>query len=208
MASRLYSVEEVVASMQDRMEIPGPVDDGDDWSGDEFDGYVNSDDEEAGDDEEDAVMGEEEDNDSAGGERRDDESVQHGIPAYSCSPGCTQPLGDGSPLHFFSMLVTDDMLDNIVEQTNLYASQYVDTHTITPRSRVQQWSRQEFDRDELKKFLALVIVMGLVNLPTMEDHWVTTWPYSSQTCSKVCMHNCNAHRSNTEKATYAFTCRS
>ena len=62
------------------------------------------------------------------------------------------------------------MLDNIVQQTNLYASQYADTHTITPRSRVQQWSRQEFDRDELKKFLALVIIMGLVNLPTMEDH--------------------------------------
>ncbi|CAI8029910.1 PiggyBac transposable element-derived protein 4, partial [Geodia barretti] len=27
--------------------------------------------------------------------------------------------------------------------------------------------------------------MGLVNLPTIEDHWVTTWPYSSEACSKV-----------------------
>lgn len=85
------------------------------------------------------------------------------------------------------MLVTDDMLDGVVEQTNLYASQYATIHVVTPCSRVQQWSRQEFDRDELKKFLALVIIMGLVNLPTIEDHWVTTWPYSSQTCSKVSM---------------------
>ena len=37
-----YSVEEVVANMQHRLEIPSPVD-GDEWSDDEFDGYVNSD---------------------------------------------------------------------------------------------------------------------------------------------------------------------
>ncbi|CAI8022082.1 hypothetical protein GBAR_LOCUS12995, partial [Geodia barretti] len=27
--------------------------------------------------------------------------------------------------------------------------------------------------------------MGLVNLPTVEGHWSTTWPYSSLACSKV-----------------------
>ena len=171
MASRLYSVDDVVASMQDRMEIPGPVNDGDDGSDDEFDGVVNSDDEEASDHGEDAVVGEmelgdENENDVGTTDRRSE------IPAYTRSSGCTQPAGDGSPLHFFQMLVTDDMLDNIVEQTNLYASQYTDTNTntITPRSRAQKWSRQEFNRDELKKFLTLVIIMGLVNLPTMEDH--------------------------------------
>ena len=163
MASRLYSVNEVVANMQDRLEIPGPVDDGDDLSDDEFDGYANSDNEEAGDYAEDAEVVEME----LGAEN---DVAMSQIPEYTLSPGCTQPVGDGSPLHFFQMLVTDDMLDNIVQQTNLYASQYTDTHTITLRSRVQQWSRQEFDRDELKKFLALVIIMGLVNLPTMEDH--------------------------------------
>ena len=41
MASRLYSVDEVVASMQDLMAIPGPVEDDDGWSEDEFDGYIH-----------------------------------------------------------------------------------------------------------------------------------------------------------------------
>ena len=83
------------------------------------------------------------------------------------------------------MLVTDDILDHVVVQTRLYASQFISAHTIAPRSRVQQWSGQEFDRDELKKFIALITIMGLVNLPKVEDHWVTSWPYSAQTCSKV-----------------------
>ena len=42
MASRLLSIDEVVASMHDMMAIPGPTED-DEWSDDEFDGYVESD---------------------------------------------------------------------------------------------------------------------------------------------------------------------
>ena len=48
MALRLYSLGEVVASVQDRMDVPDPVDDGDGRSDDEFEGYVNSADEREG----------------------------------------------------------------------------------------------------------------------------------------------------------------
>ena len=34
-------MDEVVASMQDLMAIPGPVEDDDGWSEDEFDGYID-----------------------------------------------------------------------------------------------------------------------------------------------------------------------
>ena len=84
------------------------------------------------------------------------------------------------------MQVTDDILDSIVTQTNLYASQYIASHNLPPWSRVHNWSLKPFTREELQKLIALVIIMGLVNLPTLEDHWMTTWPYSSQTCSKIC----------------------
>ena len=43
--------------------------------------------------------------------------------------------GDGSPLHFFQLLITDEMLDDVVSQTRLYASQFI---AIGPHSRVQQ----------------------------------------------------------------------
>ena len=115
----------------------------------------------------------------------DSVALGSGIQIFSSVPGCTQPMGDSSPLHFFQLLVTDEMLDGVVGQIQLYVTQYIDAHTINPRSHIQQWSRQQFNRDELKKFMALIIIMGLVNLPLMEDHWVTSWPYSSHTCSRV-----------------------
>ena len=116
---------------------------------------------------------------------RDVSEQESGIPNYMYMPGCTQPARDGTPLHFFQLFITDEILDDVVAQTQLYANQFIVAHTIGPRSRVQQWLQQEFSRDELKRFIALIIVMGLVNLPQIEDHWITSWPYSSQTCSKV-----------------------
>ena len=116
---------------------------------------------------------------------RDVSEQESGISTYMYTPGCTQPARDGTPLNFFQLLITDEFLDDVVAQTHLYANQFIAAHTIGPRSCVQQWSRQEFSRDELKRFIALMIVMGLVNLPQIEDHWITSWPYSSQACSKV-----------------------
>ena len=117
------------------MAIPGPVDE-DEWSDDEFDGYVESDVEDQGEctnesemQNEDVALGE--------GVLGDSECE---IPTHTCTPGCTQPLGDGSPHHLFQMLVTDNMLDHVVTHTRLYARQYISAHTIVPRSRVQQWS--------------------------------------------------------------------
>ena len=190
----MFSVDEVVASMQDLMAIPGPVDE-DDWSEDEFDGYVESDvdvdhgvfveRENDGGMESARRVGRENDGEcSVPGELIEDAGPEGAIPDFTSTPGCTQAPGN-TPLDFFELMVTDAMLDDIVAQTRLYGSQFIDSHTINPRSRVQQWPRQEFDRDEMKKFLALIIVMGLVNLPQLEDHWVTSWPYSSETCSKV-----------------------
>jgi hypothetical protein len=154
-------------------EIPGPAVDEDEWSDDEFEGYVdNTDGEpqckyiESTDVGKECDMGE--------------------IPEYSLSPGINHQCSDAvTPLEIYKMLLTDDILDQIVKQTILYADQYITSHPVLPHSRVHGWSRETFTREELQKFISLITVMGLVNLPTLEDHWVTTWPYSSQTCSKV-----------------------
>ena len=157
-AGRLFSLDEIVAEL-DSMAIPGPVIDDEDWSDDDFD--------------------------ELGGECEVGEA--NGLPAYSFTPGCNYSCDNATPLDSFRMLLTDDILDNIVTQTNLYAAQYISTHNLPPRSRVHGWSREPFTREELQKFIVLVIIMGLVNLPTIEDHLVTTWPYSSEACSKVCI---------------------
>ena len=184
MASKKYTLEDVVARMQDLMSIPGPVEDDDEWSEDEFDGYVDDMEEEVRDEDREIDRGD----DSEWREAAEQErmlTTGSSVPRFSATPGCTHHLTDGTPLQFFNLLVDDAMLDNIVEQTCLYASQFIASNELGPRSRVHQWNRKTFDRDELKKFLALIVVMGLINLPQIEDHWVTSWPYCSQTFSKV-----------------------
>ena len=179
MASRLYTVEEVVANMQDLLSIPGPVEDNDEWSEDEFDGYVDEEEEER------SLVEQCSSDEGREGEVNAGREEIVSIPPFASTPGGTHGLRDGIQLDFFRLLVDDKMIDNIVEQTCLYAHQFIQAHELGPRSRVHQWDRQEFNKDELKKFLALIVVMGLINLPQIEDHWVTSWPYCSQAFSKV-----------------------
>ena len=99
--------------------------------------------------------------------------------------GCTASVEGESPLEFFSLLLTDDILMHIVTQTNLSAQQFIESHELAPHSRVRRWSKGEHDINELRRFLAIIIIMGLVRYPQMEHHWATQWPYSNTHFSSV-----------------------
>ena len=76
------------------------------------------------------------------------------------------------------------MLD-IHQQTCLYAGQYIATHTLPPRSRVRPLIRTPFTPDELRKFFAIVILMGLIDYPRLEDYWLRSWPFATSTFSSL-----------------------
>ena len=59
------------------------------------------------------------------------------------------------------MMVTDDAYDLIVEQTYLNAQQALMTQPIRS-SRLKKW--KDTDKGEIKKFLAIVLYMGMVKL--------------------------------------------
>lgn len=90
-----------------------------------------------------------------------------------------------APIDFFQLFITDTIVESIVEQTNLFAQQYTDSHELSRRSRVQQWGRSVHDMAELKRFLAHVVLMGLINFPSIEDCWVTSWPFATFTFSSI-----------------------
>ena len=50
--------------------------------------------------------------------------------------GPSVDMNDKSLLDFFKLLVNDAMLDHIVDQTNIYAQQYIDATTLPPHSCV------------------------------------------------------------------------
>ena len=175
------------------MEIPLPEDD--DYSEDEFDGYIDEFEDDVGqssdlreEDVDDRGSG----NLSSGGSSSWDNrsgSDESGwtIPEFLENPGCTTDMTGKAPIDFFQLMVTDEMLVHMVDQTNLFARQYIDSQdiTLTPHSRVLQWDKAEHNLGELKKFLAVTITMGLINYPRLEDYWSTSWPFATNTFSSI-----------------------
>ena len=108
------------------------------------------------------------------------------LPQLVCEAKCTKDMTNESPLNFLKLLVTDDIIENIVNHTNLNAQQYITTHpNIKRRSRIQSWKKKALTAAEFLKFFALIIVMGINRLPKMEDHWSTKWPFGGQSFSRI-----------------------
>ena len=72
-------------------------------------------------------------------------------------------------------------LQVVVDQTNLHAQQYCSSAELKTFSRVHEWDKASHDLAEMKRFLALIIVMGIVHLPHIEQAWSTKWPFASTT---------------------------
>ena len=86
-----------------------------------------------------------------------------------------------SELCFFSLLFTDDVLDCIVEQTNLYADQ----ENAGKAKKDPDWfdsngEPNSITVEELKAFLGVMIMMGLVKLPHIRDYWSEDEPFFFQ----------------------------
>ena len=102
-----------------------------------------------------------------------------GIPEFQGSAGCTRDTTNMTPYDFFTMLVEDSMLEEIVKQTNLFAEQFLEGENIPPNSRTHFWGDKQLDVDELKKFVVIVIIMGIIHYPHIEDYWATRWPFGT-----------------------------
>ena len=74
---------------------------------------------------------------------------------------------------FFKLYITEDIIDHIVTQTNLYAQQYIDReqNNLRPYSLVKQW--KPTDRQEMIAFLAILILMGIIHKPRINMYWST-----------------------------------
>ena len=56
------------------------------------------------------------------------------LPEYTLTPGCSTSVEGNSPFNYFSLLMTPSILQHIVDQTNLYASQFISSHDLGPHS--------------------------------------------------------------------------
>ena len=73
---------------------------------------------------------------------------------------------------YFQLFVSDDLFSHFVTQTNLFAEQYIDQHpNLPPYSNVRQWLPTTVS--EMKKFIGLLFVIGVVKKPSLAMYWTT-----------------------------------
>ena len=72
---------------------------------------------------------------------------------------------------FFKLYITEEIIDVLVTQTNLYARQYLERERVNlrPHSTAHEW--KPTDRPEMLTFLALMILMGIVHKPRLTMYW-------------------------------------
>jgi hypothetical protein len=78
-------------------------------------------------------------------------------------------LANGQPLDYYELFLTHDIIELIVDQTNLYACQYLLRNDTSTQSRLHAW--KPVDSAEVWSFLGLIGWMGLVKLPAIRDYW-------------------------------------
>ena len=85
-------------------------------------------------------------------------------------PGLSVDASDFTLAQYLELFFNEDLFNNLPIQTNLYASQYIDAQpNLPPHSRVQSWT--ETDNAEMKKFLGLILLTGIVKMPSYEKYW-------------------------------------
>ena len=74
---------------------------------------------------------------------------------------------------FFKPYITEEMIDHLVVQTNLFARQFLDKEkdNLKPHSRVHEWKPKH--RVEMLTFLAILAIMGIVHKPRLPMYWST-----------------------------------
>ena len=87
--------------------------------------------------------------------------------------------GDEGALHFFQLYFTDEIWDLLVTNSNKYA----------------EWKRSQQEKEgrpwepvtivELKAFMGVQLMMGILHLPRQEDYWQTKTRYLSTELSRV-----------------------
>ncbi|XP_059165382.1 piggyBac transposable element-derived protein 4-like [Physella acuta] len=83
------------------------------------------------------------------------------------------------PVHFFSLLFDDEVMNTLLKETNRYAQQFLSTEAVRewiarhPSSRYNKWPINGITMDQLKKYLGLLLNMGVVAKKKISDYWST-----------------------------------
>ncbi|XP_018014224.1 piggyBac transposable element-derived protein 4 isoform X3 [Hyalella azteca] len=82
------------------------------------------------------------------------------------------PSGENNtvlPLDLYVLFVTDEVIDYIVNGTNRNATKILQSKAMKRKARLAKWKPTY--AEEMRKFLGIVMCMGLVRVPKIEHYW-------------------------------------
>ena len=89
------------------------------------------------------------------------------IPNFTGNAGIKVQLPENPNIFdIFRLFVTEELYDILVEQTHMYAAQYIDSHPeLGEFSLAKDW--KPTTRNDMKKFIGLNLLMGLIQKPAI-----------------------------------------
>ncbi|VDI63601.1 Hypothetical predicted protein, partial [Mytilus galloprovincialis] len=90
---------------------------------------------------------------------------------FTQTPGIKCDLPDNASVSdYFYLYVNENDFENISEETNRYAKQYLDKNNNLSRfSRFRKWTNTT--ATEMKRFIAVVFAMGILSQSDVTDYW-------------------------------------
>jgi hypothetical protein len=73
------------------------------------------------------------------------------------------------PYDFYKLFVTDDIIEHIAKQTNLYAQQQLRHKGPFQSKKSEPWAPT--NTEEIEHFFGIILWMGLLKTPQLRDYW-------------------------------------
>ena len=113
-----------------------------------------------------------------------DNRTEIDIPGFSQAVGPTTILPVGAlALDFFVLFMSNRILQNILRETNRYAS-----HTLQAKNK-DPTTWKQLSMEELKAFFGLLVAMSIHKLPCLRDYWSSDWVLSVPAFSRIMPRN-------------------
>lgn len=97
------------------------------------------------------------------------------------------PNSASDVIEFFQLFLTDEILEIIVTETNRNGKQNLQDQMTSPRSRLAAW--KDTNVDEMKRFIGILLWMGLMKLPSISSYWSRDCLYRNGIASTTMTRN-------------------
>ena len=117
------------------------------------------------------------------------EDKQAVIPDFTAQSGINATVNEETDtVDFLGLFLDDEFFKLLVDQTNLYAAQYLAAHLeLPPHSRIRKWV--DVSVPEMKTFLSLYLLTGIVVKPKLQQYWRTNPPIKTGFFDNVMSRN-------------------